>query len=202
MKTMRTIPLILATSMVAVTITGCRAHRGEDGDDPTKANITVATLDKGIGTQWLYNAAAEFEELYKDATNFQEGRTGVKIHVSGSTQYDGNYIKNSNLNKDIYFTEGIPYHEVVKDGKLEDITSVVNADLSKYGDSRTIKDKIDEQFMNYLTIDGKVYGVPFYDAFYGMVYDMDLWNERSLYLAKNGSFTNKSGDLSLGTDNL
>ena len=202
MKTMRTIPLILATSMVAVTITGCRAHRGEDGDDPTKANITVATLDKGIGTQWLYNAAAEFEELYKDATNFQEGRTGVKIHVSGSTQYDGNYIKNSNLNKDIYFTEGIPYHEVVKDGKLEDITSVVNADLSKYGDSRTIKDKIDEQFMNYLTIDGKVYGVPFYDAFYGMVYDMDLWNERSLYLAKNGSFTNKSGDLSLGTDNI
>ena len=202
MKTMRTIPLILATSMVAVTITGCRARRGEDGDDPTKANITVATLDKGIGTQWLYNAAAEFEELYKDATNFQEGRTGVKIHVSGSTQYDGDYIKNSNLNKDIYFTEGIPYHEVVKDGKLEDITSVVNADLSKYGDSRTIKDKIDEQFMNYLTIDGKVYGVPFYDAFYGMVYDMDLWNERSLYLAKNGSFTNKSGDLSLGTDNI
>ena len=103
MKTMRTIPLILATSMVAVTITGCRARQGEDGDDPTKANITVATLDKGIGTQWLYNAAAEFEELYKDATNFQEGRTGVKIHVSGSTQYDGDYIKNSNLNKDIYF---------------------------------------------------------------------------------------------------
>ncbi len=198
---------LLATSALSLVITGmtgCAGRkRNTDGDeDPTKANITVATLDKGIGTAWLENAAREFEELYKDATNFQEGRTGVKVSVKGSTAYDGEYIRTANLNHDIYFTEGIAYRQLAKEGKFLDLTDTVNAELTAYGENKNILSKIDETFKEYLKIDGKYYGIPFYDSFYGMVYDMDLWNEEKLYIAKNGQFVAKNGDLSLGTDNV
>lgn len=190
-------------SLLATSVTGCGGVReGSDEYDPNKANITVSTLDKGIGMGWLNNAAQEFEELYKNSTDFQEGRTGVNIIVKGSDKLDGEYLQVNSLNDDIYFTEGVGYHELIRSGKVLDITSTVNEKLTGYGESKSIMDKIDETLADYITVNNKVYGVPFYDSFYGMVYDMDLWNERQLYIAKNGQFVSKDGDLSLGTDNI
>ena len=183
--------------------TGCKGRKRNSTEfDSTKAHISVATLDKGIGTAWLTNAAKEFEELYKDATGFEEGKTGVEVAVVGSTSYDGAYIQNQALNEDIYFTEGIPYRELSREGKFLEITDIVNEKLTDYGEDKTIMDKIDGTLADYITVNNKVYGVPFYDSFYGMVYDMDLWNEESLYLSKDGKFVKKNGDLSLGTDNV
>ena len=182
--------------------TGCKGRKRTNSQwDPTKTHITVATLDKGIGTAWLTNAAREFEELYKDATQFEAGKTGVEVAIIGSTSYDGAYVQNQALNEDIYFTEGIPYRELSREGKFLDITETVNEKLTSFGENKSIMDKVDSTLADYLTVDGKVYGVPFYDSFYGMVYDMDLWNDEKLYLAKDGKFVSKSGDLSLGTDN-
>lgn len=185
-------------------VTGCKGRRSNTGaqHDPTKAHISVATLDKGIGTAWLTNAAREFEELYKDATGFEEGKTGVEVSVIGSTSYNGAYIENNALNEDIYFTEGIAYRELSRQGKFLDLTEAVNAKLTDYDENKTIMSKIDSTLADYLTVEGKVYGIPFYDSFYGMVYDMDLWDDESLYLSKDGKFVKKSGDLSLGTDNV
>ena len=144
--------LILTPALLGLIITGmtgCVGHKhgGDDDDeDPTKANITVATLDKGIGTAWLENAAREFEELYKDATNFQEGRVGVKVLVKGSTQYDGSYIETANLNHDIYFTEGISYRQLSREGKFLDLTDLMTTPLTGYGENKTILSKIDETY--------------------------------------------------------
>lgn len=186
---------LLTTSLV-----GCG---GKSEEDKTKVNLSVATLDKGIGTTWLTNAAAMFEELYKDSTEFQAGRVGVKINVAGSTQYDGSYVQNSTLTKDIYFTEGIPYRELVqKGGKFLDISDVVTEKLTTYDDNRSVEDKLDKGMKDYLQVDGKYYGIPFYDSFYGMVYDVSLWKEKGLYLSKTGSFVRANGDLSLGCDGI
>lgn len=190
------------TTLLMTSLTGCLGRREGGGEDNTKANLSVATLDKGIGTTWLTNAAAIFEEMYKDSTEFQEGRVGVKINVVGSTQYDGAYIQNSNLNKDIYFTEGIPYRELIPTGKFLDISDVLEADLSAYEDNRTIKAKLDSGMEQYLNYSGKYYGIPFYESFYGMVYDVSLWKEKGLYLSKSGTFVRANGDLSLGCDGV
>ena len=197
---------LLLTSVGALAMligaTGCKGRKRNTSQwDPTKTHITVATLDKGIGTAWLTNAARAFEEKYKDATQFEAGKTGVEVAIIGSTSYDGAYVQNQALNEDIYFTEGIPYRELSREGKFLDMTETVNEKLTSFGEERSIMDKIDSTLADYLTVDGKVYGIPFYDSFYGMVYDMDLWNDEKLYLAKDGKFVAKSGDLSLGTDN-
>ena len=191
----------VGTLALIIGATGCKGRRSGSQWDPNKTHITVATLDKGIGTAWLTNAAQEFMELYKDATQFEAGKTGVEVAIVGSTSYDGSYVQNQALNEDIYFTEGIPYRELSAQGKFYDMTETVNEKLTSFGESKSIMDKIDSTLADYLTVDGKVYGIPFYDSFYGLVYDMDLWNDEKLYLAKDGKFVNKSGDLSLGTDN-
>lgn len=204
---MKKIKLVLISAgsfaLLTTSLTGCRGVKeGEDEYDPTKANIVVATLDKGIGTEWLVNAAREFEELYKDSTEFEDGKTGVKVSIKGSDSLDGEYLQINNLNDDIYFTEGISYRELINKGKVLDITSTVNEKLTAYGENKSIMDKIEDSLTDYLTVNGKIYGVPFYDSFYGLVYDMDLWNERQLYISKTGQFVSKSGDLSLGTDHV
>ena len=193
---------LLTIAMTSTSLVGCGGRRVGEDDDPTRANLHIGTLDKGIGTTWLTEAAAIFEELYKDSEDFQKGRKGVKIHVSGSTQYDGDYIARSTLNKDIYFTEGIPYIEVVKKGKLLPLTDAMNEVLSDYGETRSIKDKIDPSFLDYINVNNDLYAIPFYDSFYGLVYDVNLWDQRSLYLQQGGGFTDKSGELTLGCDNV
>ena len=198
----RKLLVLLAVPLLTPVLAGCGGEKAGEDDDPNKANLHIGTLDKGIGTTWLTEAASMFEELYKDSEDFQKGRKGVKVHVTGSTQYDGAYIARSTLNKDIYFTEGIPYIEVAKKGKFLPLTETMNEVLSSYGETRSIKDKIDPAFLDYINVDGELYAIPFYDSFYGLVYDVNLFNEKFLYIGADGRFTNKEGNLSLGADNV
>ena len=193
MKNKRVLALVAALLMGATTVSafsGCGGETIKDTSyDPTKANLTVATFDGGVGRAWLDEAAARFEEKYKDATHFQEGRTGVKINVDGDkTKYGGKTLAEKALNKDVYFTEGVEYYAFVNKGMVADITDVVTgkADATESG---TIEDKLDASFKSYLTAkDGNYYMLPFYDGFYGFIYDVDLFEKEGFYFDDEGDF--------------
>lgn len=196
--------LVPVLAVVGIATTGCR-KKTASGDDPTKANLHVRTLNKGIGIKWLENAAEAFQNLYADSTEFQKGRTGVKVTIIGDTSCDGDYLNNNVLNDDIYFTEQVQYRDLVNKGKLLDISDVLSADLSTYGDAagKTILSKLDSTMENYLNHGGKYYGVPFYDSFYGLVYDVTLFKEREFYLSNTGDFVSYDDpDLSVGSDGV
>ena len=116
--------LIGATALS--TLASCGRKKKADYD-PTKANLMVATFSGGVGKAWLEDAAIRFEEKYKDATHFQEGRTGVNIAVDGNKDtYGGKSLSTTALTQDVYFTEGIEYYKFVNQGKVaEDRKSVV-----------------------------------------------------------------------------
>ena len=195
--------MLLATLSTA-SLVGCGKKTGSQ-DDPNKANLHVRTLNKGIGITWLKNAAKMFEELYAESDDFQTGRKGVKIHVDGDTALSGEYLENNPLNDDVYFTEQIMYRDMVNKGKFLNITDVLRTDLEYYGDpaGTTIESKIDETMLNYLDVNGSYYGIPFYDSFYGLVYDVSLFKEEGLYLMSDGSFGfYDDPDISVGTDNI
>ena len=197
--------LVPMLAVVGVATTGCR-KKTASGDDPTKANLHVRTLNKGIGIKWLENAAEAFQNLYADSKDFQQGRTGVKVTIIGDTSCDGDYLNNNVLNDDIYFTEQVQYRDLVNKGKLLDISDVLSADLSNYGDTagRTILSKLDSTMENYLNHGGKYYGVPFYDSFYGLVYDVTLWKENGFYLSNTpGVFVYYDDpDITVGSDGI
>ena len=195
MKTKRIFALAATVLMGATTMSAFSACGGtkvqNDEYDATKANLTVATFDGGVGRAWLDDAAARFEEMYKDATNFQEGRTGVNIIVDGSKdKYGGKTLSEKALNKDVYFTEGVDYYDFVNKGKVADITDVLTGSMTTYGESGTIEDKMDDSFKSFMKAGtgGKYYMVPFYDGFYGFIYDIDLFESEGFYFDQDGDF--------------
>ena len=139
MKRSRRIMALAATVVMGAsafsTLVGCGTPIGTpvggNQEDPTKANLSVATYDGGVGDEWLQAAARRFEELYKDATHFQEGRTGVKISVlPDKVKYAGSNLAGKSLAEDVYFTESVEYYTFVNDGKIADMTDVITGSLS------------------------------------------------------------------------
>ena len=143
----------------------------------TAANLSVATFDGGVGKAWLEDAIKRFEAKYANATHFEEGKTGVKISLYGDkNKYSGDKLAESVMDKDVYFTEAVNYYTFVNNGKVADITDVVTGSMNAYGESGTIEDKIDPTTKEFMTAkDGKYYMIPFYDGYYGLIYDVELF---------------------------
>ena len=188
---------LLMVATAAGSLTACGGGAGTigggttgGGSDSTKANLYVGTYDGGVGKAWLEEAAARFMELHKDSTHFQEGRTGVKVHVDGDkVKYSGTQLSTGALTKDVYFTEAVEYYTFVNSGKVADITDVIT-NPAGYGETATIESKLDDSFKSYMTAgtDGKYYMVPFYDGLYGIMYDIDLFEEVGFYYDQDGDF--------------
>ena len=193
MKTKRIVALMATLLMGASTASAFSAcggvKRTDEGYDATKANLSVATFDGGIGRAWLDEAAARFMELHKDSTHFQEGRTGVNINIDAEkSKYSGQNLAGKPLLKDMYFTEGIDYYTFVNEGKVAPISDVVTGAVG-YGETGSIEDKLDSSFTDFLTAkDGEYYMLPFYDGFYGIIYDIDLFEEAGFYYDVDGDF--------------
>ncbi len=205
MKTKKVLALAVTLLMGASSISAfgaCGGKQIETGEDATKANLSVRTFAGGVGLDWLEEAAARFEKLHENSTHFQEGRTGVKINVDGDkTNYDGAALAEKALKEDVYFTEGVDYYKFVNRNKVADITDIVsgeNSSLAAYGESGTIEDKLDSSFKSFLTSkDGNYYMLPFYDGFYGFIYDVDLFEEEGFYKDAQGDYTRFIEDESL-----
>ena len=158
--------------------------------DVTKAKLSVATFDGGVGGDWLKDAIARFEAKYADATHFQEGTKGVQITLDGDkNKYVGVSLAHSQLTKDVYFTEAVEYYTFVNQGKVADITDVVTSSMAAYGETGTIEDKLDPTTKAFMTAkNGKYYMIPFYDGYYGFIYDVELFEDEGFYFDDNGNF--------------
>ena len=203
------IALTLALALMLTLFAGCSIGTVQDDEiggnvaaaDPDKAQITVATWDGGLGSQWLENAAAAFEEKYADATNFEEGKTGVEINIVASRSFDGSAMAFTPLTHDIYFVEAVDYYAMINNGQLADLTDVMTTPLTDYGEDKTIAQKLDPSLDAFLTVgDGKYYAIPFYETYYSFAYDLDLWDTKSFYISSTGGWTSADGDLSAGPD--
>jgi len=72
-----------------------------------------------------------------------------------------------------------------------DISDILDTPLEKYGETRSIQDKLDDNMLQYLqsTKDSKVYALPFYDGYKGITYNIELFEEYGFYFAEGGGFT-------------
>ena len=193
MKSKRIVALMATLLMGATTVSafsGCGPEEIIDSNyDATKAYISVGTYDGGVGKAWLDDAARRFEKLNEN-TKYGD-KTGVTVSVDADKViYGGANLETSSLTKDIYFTEGVNYYTFVGKNKAADITDVVTGSMSAYKESGTIEGKLDQGIKDYMTAntDGKYYMLPFYSGFYGFIYDVDLFEEESLYFNDNGDF--------------
>ena len=200
--------LVLASSFTLLGLTSCKkkgemSHSTEDG----KAVINIGTYDGGVGYEWINTLCARFNEHFKDYTDSQlesMGLKGVEFRVDANESYYGENLE-SGLTADIYFTEMVDYAYYARKGIFLDISDVVTSDLSDCGDTGSIADKLDANFKSFLTcIDGKYFGLPFYEGFYNLIYDVDLFDQKELFFDESGTIgeTSSSTSLSKGPDNV
>lgn len=204
-KTTKAIALACAMVCMGTTLVACGK---KDVTDSSKTQLYVGNYDGGYGHAWLDQYKADFEALYANES-FEEGKMGVEVVVLNDkvSYYGGNLqatMDQSNI--DIIFTEGISYYEFINNAGgnlLYDMTSWVQETLP--GESKSIEAKLNDQQKDYYSsVDGKYYGLPHFQSFRGLVYDVDLFNEKSLFIKADGSIAGKStdADLSKGPDGL
>lgn len=178
--------LAILFSAVSVLFTGC----GKDDVievDKKKTQIYVYSYNGGVGNDWLDDTIKAFEAKYADVS-FEEGKMGVQVipdkqKATAISQVDS--FPNSSY--DVIFNEALRYNEWAAKGNLLDLTDLVN-EVGE--DGKTIVSKLSDDKVTSLTArDGKYYALPHYEAFRGVVYDVDLFEEYNLYFAEDRTYS-------------
>ena len=192
---------VLSIAAVA-SLTGCFGKKSseEEQRDETKAQLEIVTFDGGVGDAWLKNAAEEFMQQNKERTDFEDGKVGVQISVS-KDRNGGDYYRDTDLKKDMYFTENVDYYYLTNQNKFLDITDILTEANPNDG-NKTILSKINPNLKEYMNRGGKYYAIPFYDCIYGLVYDKDLFAEEGFYLKDDGTFTSNQAEFGVGPNGL
>ena len=206
--------MLLALTMAFCAASCGRVDNGDNGDEPvdqTKTQLYVANYDSGFGSEWLKKAMNRFAEDYKDYS-FEEGKTGIQFHTRFDKSFYGKNLLTGieGSSYDVYFTEGFFYYNFVSDNKLLDITDIVTEKLTQYGETESIEDKLSPERKDFFKVNGTTYyALPHFEAVTGIIYDMDLFEEKEYYFAKNkdngnDGFTSKNSgeELAYGPDNL
>lgn len=186
--------IVLAAIMIAANFSGCRHNApGTEELDLTKTQLYVQVWKGGFGTDWIYKLKERFEQAYANES-FEEGKTGVQVYIDPtSTKNIGTIGTSPN---EVIFYEDLPYVNYVATGTFLDISDIVKEKLP--GESESIENKMYNQHKKALTgIDGKYYAVPFYESYFSLMYDVDLFEQKRLYLAADADNANNGFIMSL-----
>lgn len=198
---------IIATLMAVLTfgsvglMSSCK-RRGQQVDG-SKTQLYIGNFNGGVGQKWIEDAAGAFAEKYKDVS-FEEGKTGVQFFFDHDTNLedDTNMLGSKNLNE-VYFNQGVNYTSWADKGLLLDITEWVNEDLTEFGESESIMDKVKAPFDTFLSRNNKVYALPFWEAYYGIQYNISLFEEKGYYFDENNQLgAGKDDAKSVGLDGI
>lgn len=206
MKKTRILLVPLATLLV-VSLTSCK-KKGMTHDVDGKAIINIANYDGGVGYDWINTIVnrlnTQFAD-YQDDTLKSKGLKGVYFNVDTNTSYYGQKLESGGLIADIYFTEMVDYAFLARKGLFLDVSDVIKESLEEFGDTGSIEDKLDPSMRAYLQcINNAYYGLPFYEGFYNMIYDVDVFDANAAFFDKDGNLgeTSSSNNLSAGPDNI
>ena len=190
------IGLAFIASFSTVGAVGC--GRGGEKVDKTKTQLYVATFAGGFGTSWMDDVEKRFEAKY-EKVSFEPGKTGVQIIAKPERALTNEDIvtKISGMTHEVIFTESINYYEVQSRGLLYDISEAITKPLNwdfltgtvdtSDPETMSIEDKMtNSAHKDYFGADGRYYGLPFYEATYGIVYDIDLFETNKLYFREDG----------------
>ena len=177
----------------------------EEEVDQSRTQLYISNFNGGYGNEWLYKAKARFESTYENVS-FEEGKQGVQIYIDDNKDQGHNVLNLiADSRNEIFFTQGVFYYDFLANNAIADITDIITEDLTeKYGESGTILDKFNDFHKSYFNVDGHYYAIPYCSGYYGIMYDVDLFNKKGFYFAANTAIdanTNKyNTDLANGNN--
>ena len=152
--------------------------------DPNRTQIYVFCYDGGYGSDWLVDLKYKFEDLHKK-DSFETNKKGVQIMIEPEKDLmDVEEIADDR--NELFFTENAYYYDLLRAGVLADITEAVTDDLTVFGDSSSIYDKLTEEQKQYYGVEENgsthYYAIPHYTKFMQMNYNVELFDQKGYYL--------------------
>lgn len=175
--------------------TGADNSAGTGSKEKTVLNVT--TFEGGYGSHWLELVEARFEQEYANVS-FEPGKVGVDVKITPDRNLTHEMLVQNlaGSSQEVFFTEAVNYYDLVDRGLLYDMSSAVTQPLNyEFVDESTaadeeavsIESKMRDVHINYFKADnGKYYAIPFYEANYGIIYDVGLFEKNNLYFAAAG----------------
>ena len=193
MKTKRTrvLSIILGVFM-ALTLglfTACSPRGSGKNVDSSKSQLNIGTFGGGYGTAYLQDLKERFEDYYKDHS-FEDGKKGVQVwYTENKDRYTvETFVDTIGADtNDIVYMSGSKNYEMVDAGTIVDITDIVTTPLTEYGETKSIADKMNDAQKDYFNYQNKYHTLPFVETSLGLMFDIDVFEENDLYLAKNGA---------------
>ena len=160
---------------------GCKVTPDDSLDfyeevDPTRTQLYIGNFNGGYGFEWISKAKERFEKENPD----------VQIMIdNGKDEYRSTVLR-QNIDKnrqDMYVVDDAAYYVYINEGMIMDVTDVVTE-----GGDNSIESRLKEKMQGYYkTPEGKYYGLPFYQTFFHLSYDVDLFDEYCLWLNEDGT---------------
>lgn len=210
-KITKVLGAFLAFVLSAVTLIGCGNTGTGNGGQTVNSDMTqfyVGNLDGGLGDTWLNHVIEEFCEYYKDYS-FEEGKTGIQVWVSNKKdEYAGTTLLPNILynQEDVYFLNEIDYLTYSSSGSVADISDIVtekvyddNGELATENPTKSIDDIIYDEWRGYYNLGTDetplYFGLPFYNAVSGIIYDADLFDSMRFYFKADGTIGANQADI-------
>ncbi len=198
--------LFLASSALSFAVVGCKTTTPPNVEkiDASKTQIYVRNYDGGYGSEWLSKIKDRFEEAHKDDV-LEEGKKGVQIYINNNKDTADASANKILTNRDeVIFTEQSSYFSLKNEGILADITDVVTDKLD--GEDKSILDKMDDSQKSFYGIEENgekhYYALPHYSGYFGITYNVDLFDKKGFYFAKNPSGTTYLADKFISKTNI
>lgn len=180
--------LVATGALISSCLVGCGGFEDPNVEkiDTSKTQIFVNTYDGGYGSAWLSKIKARFEEEHKDDV-IETGKKGIQVYISPKKQIaDAVSAQILDGRDEVYFTEQSSYFSLYTNGILGDISDVLTETLP--GESKTLLDKMALEQKEFYGIEGKdgekhYYAFPHYSGFFGITYNVDLFDEKGFYFA-------------------
>ena len=153
--------------------------------DETRTQLYVYNYNGGYGTEWLSRAKEAYEELHKDDV-YEQGKKGIQIMINATKNSITTTTVKENTDE-VYFAEKAFYYQYIAEDAFADITEAITGE-NPYEPEKTLYDKLSESQRDYFGVqeDGatKYYGIPHFSGAYGIVYDIDLFDQKGYYFKK------------------
>ncbi len=193
---MRVFVCAMCLIIAVASMTGLFACGGPSGGeqvDDTRTQLYVATYGGGYGTAYLVDLKQRFEEAYKDREfELGTGKKGVQVlYQDDKDDYVADALVDNIAYEDneVFHLSGDALNKFLASPEIQiaDLTDIMDDPLTEFGETRTIEDKLRPTQIEHYKRDNKYYSLPFIESALGIIYDEEVFEENTLFIAKNGA---------------
>lgn len=193
MKTNRTrvLSVILGVFMALTLVlcTACTPRGAGKNVDKSKSQLNIGAFGGGYGTAYLADLKERFESYYEEYS-FEDGKKGVQVwYTENKDRYTASSFVDTIIvdTNDLVYTSGAENYQLVDQGKIVDVTDIVTTPLTEYGENESIADKMNNGLKSYYNYQNKYHSLPFVETSLGLTFDIDVFEDYELYIAKDGA---------------